>query len=590
MTIQCKECENTTVWNEDAGSLICTSCGSLADPSQSVLTDQLDLSSSSQPSTLRSTFNWHLTGESKQAAWTRNTLSIHAFIKSLASSLSVSGLAPRASTLFDQAMGTGHFRWGTKAKLVAGACLSVALRESKLPESLRDIAILLELDHVKLTRTLASVANALHLSLVPNQPSEYLATLQMHLVSALQVSGEPSDLPPAARAELKCIPIQAAVETARSLSGLLPHFYKQGFIQLPPASAACAILVLCLEAEARTSLSRLGDIATFFATRCHIGKGLVMNHYKLLQDEVAKWIEELEWLRPYTKTGIRAKVSKRLIVARGLKEVISWKDEIWKKKLEDARPVVPKDLSDDQDLNEGLDVQCQIDDFDVKLQIRPFKKRRLNSHLRNATQFLVEPLHTPIPTSMVPFSNDRDLPASGSQVKTDFLPLTSYLLSVPNSVVTSQRLPTRLQILSVARGGEAAILDEELFAPGEFEAIQRSTQERTDLEQIWRSDGTWECMEGDRREEKRHLRRRRDKGTQMESARINREALALFMDNMGLESEKSEFIGLEYAFEDGDEKEDEENPELSAYPGLDGSKVPQPGDEEVVDDWRPLSP
>ncbi|KAK7467056.1 hypothetical protein VKT23_004118 [Stygiomarasmius scandens] len=580
MTAKCKDCENATVWNEDAGSLICTSCGSLADPSQSVLTDQLDLSSSSQPSTLKTSFNWHLAGESKQAAWARNTLSIHGFINSLASSLSMSGLAPRASTLFDQAMRTGQFRWGTKAKLVAGACLSIAIRESKLPDSLRDIAILLQMDHVKLGRTLASVVSGLHLTLASNEPSEYLFMLQTHLVSTLQTPNEPSDLPSAARTELKRISVQTAIETSRSLSELLPRFYGRDFARLPPAPAACAIFILCLEAEARTSLSRLGDIAAFFANRCHIGKGLVMNHYKLVQDEVAKWIEEVEWLRSYTKTGSRAKVSKREIVARGLKEVILWKDEIWVKRLESLRPIAPLDTDDEGDA-ETADDELEngpTDDLEPKPQHRPLKKRRLNPHLRDATQFLVEPFSGPLPVLL-----SADSPASSnSQTKTAHLPLTSYLLSAPTSVITLQHLPTRLQLLSAARGGEAAILDEELFAPGELEAMERSEQETMELERMWRSDGTWEYIEDKKKKGKRHPVRNEKDVFRLGSTKINREALAMFMDN---DYEKSEFLGLEYAFEDSDGKEDGESP----VSGI-NSRSLVVGDEEVVDDWRPLSP
>ncbi len=66
---------------------------------------------------------------------------MHEFIKSIAGRLSFSGSATRAQAVFDQAMSKGGLRWGRKAKLVAGASLAVALRESHKSDSLRDIAV-----------------------------------------------------------------------------------------------------------------------------------------------------------------------------------------------------------------------------------------------------------------------------------------------------------------------------------------------------------------------------------------------------------------------------------------------------------------
>jgi len=47
-----------------------------------------------------------------------------------------------------------------------------------------------------------------------------------------------------------------------------------------------------------------------------------MSRYKLVQDQVASWIEHVPWLDKYTSKGGRAKVSKRTIVARGLKDAV----------------------------------------------------------------------------------------------------------------------------------------------------------------------------------------------------------------------------------------------------------------------------
>ena len=67
--------------------------------------------------------------------------STYTFITSLCNRLSHPGLASRAQTLFSQAMSKGQFRWGRKAKLTAGASVSIAVRESRKSVSLRDISV-----------------------------------------------------------------------------------------------------------------------------------------------------------------------------------------------------------------------------------------------------------------------------------------------------------------------------------------------------------------------------------------------------------------------------------------------------------------
>lgn len=66
---------------------------------------------------------------------------MHDFIRTLAVTLSLPGCTTRAQTIFDQAMAQGRFRWGRKSKMIAGAAVAVASRESNKSVSLRDIAV-----------------------------------------------------------------------------------------------------------------------------------------------------------------------------------------------------------------------------------------------------------------------------------------------------------------------------------------------------------------------------------------------------------------------------------------------------------------
>ena len=84
MSVNCNECGSTTVWDDDVGSAVCTSCGSLTDPSQSVLTsghhnDNYTDSSLWDPSTsttLRSRYNWDLAGQGKESRDRKNMVNI----------------------------------------------------------------------------------------------------------------------------------------------------------------------------------------------------------------------------------------------------------------------------------------------------------------------------------------------------------------------------------------------------------------------------------------------------------------------------------------------------------------------------------
>ncbi|KAA1471296.1 hypothetical protein DENSPDRAFT_837257 [Dentipellis sp. KUC8613] len=152
MAGRCHQCAQPTEWSPDVGSAVCTSCGTLADPSQSVLTSAADFADNTyvrdfldytRPSTLksiRSASGWDLAGQGKEARYERNKLTMHESIRSLAARLAHPGLAPRAQALFDLTMLRASLRWGRAAKLAAGASLAYALREAGKGDLIHDIA------------------------------------------------------------------------------------------------------------------------------------------------------------------------------------------------------------------------------------------------------------------------------------------------------------------------------------------------------------------------------------------------------------------------------------------------------------------
>ncbi|KIK59827.1 hypothetical protein GYMLUDRAFT_168743 [Collybiopsis luxurians FD-317 M1] len=605
---QCSECAGPIVWNEDAASNICTSCGTLTDPCQRVLTntnDQFDSQylNSSTPNILkrfRGGYSWNLAGEGKEVRVRNNTYTMHEFIKSLSRTLSVPGLSPRVCNLFDQAMRTKQFRWGTKAKLVAAACLSIALRESGHPDSIKDIAFLLEQSDISIKRTLSSILAVMNLTLTPTGPAQYLPALQSHLSSILQSPVESSGLAVSLYSELRPLSIRSATETARLFIDILARFAPEvRFTQLSPAAVACAIFILSLEAEKRGSLSHLADISACFAKEFQVAKVTVMQRYEALQEEVAKWTKEVEWLDSYKKSKGHAKVSKRLICARGLKDALNWKHGLWEKRIEAGSKHILH-------IDSESESECRQDSF--KSSLEPSRKRRkMPSAVSNATYFLLDPLNVSSSpkasnsTSGPSFAN----PASSTKRSTDACTMPSYLLSV-SSGSPMYTIPSRLQQLSVARGGAGfdVIEDEDLLADGEWEAIQRTPEEIQQLEQQWRDEGILEFIEKAEKAKKidsAALQKRKKSKTAQDlqtfvtrrspSKRINLEALSNFMDENGEKLEQMperdsfEFLGLEFA----EEKENEYFDEI--YDARDANAMLGADEDEItIDDWRPISP
>ncbi|SJL00259.1 uncharacterized protein ARMOST_03571 [Armillaria ostoyae] len=646
----CSHCGASTVWDDDASSAICTVCGTLVDSSQSVLSSISDYQASWNPSflpnpTLKSLRNpnWQLAGQGKEARDRQNSAAMHEFINSLANILSVPALASRATTLFTQAMAAGNFRWGRKAKLVAGACLSIALRESKRPDFLRDIAFILDQHYAHLTRALSSVLSLLNVSLTSSDPFFHVPNLQSHLSSVIRDEVEAINLPPSLVTVIKPLDQTFVTNTCRSLSDLLARMSPSDPVAVTQIhGTACAIFMLALEAEARATLPSLGELGACLAARYSVGKGLVMNRYKAIQGDIATMMEGVQWLDQYQKKNNgRAKVSKRLLVARGLPDVLSWQDEIWRKKIEDqGRPILHLDCDcDEDDLNDHEIDQANpasphpnsVVPSARELDMRPRKKQKTRHALSEASQFLLDPLSGSLPLSALSVKpsvteyTHRNLQRKNeSQGLHTYLPLTSYILAAPLTALQSSRKPTRLQLLSVARGGASTseVDDDELFEEGELEGLMRTEEEIQDLIEIWEreklmdvdSDQEWRAQKTKNKAKIRYTggneNKENDHETLVGSKRVNTDALARFMaddyDDMRDDSSQDvvNVLGLGYS-DDEDEDEDGQDNSINgtvmqnAYSALGYKRKPSPdtgqqpsggGEVIILQGWRPPSP
>lgn len=574
---------------------------------------------------------------------------MHTLIASVLSKLSNGGLAPRAQSLFEQVMKRGQLRWGRKAKLAAGASIVVALREAHRSDSIRDIAVspiltsdfpipvlnsahmhqyLLEEPPLAISRSFSSVVRILQLQLALADPSSHLSVLQEHLHTLIlkPSSGSSSSLPvQLSSALLPLMPkFPGILHTATMLSSLVTRI--GSLTNLPTPPTACAIFILAIEGELSTSLPNVGVMAQCLGSRMGVSKKVVMERYKITYDAIEEWMREVPWLEAHGCRGSKkggSKVAKRVIVARGLKDVVQFQDEIWHKKLAGVeKPVLTPDADDGMkgvDKEEGdliLEVDCPGGALDSPIQpdsredvctLRtPQVPKRQTPYQRSivkVSQFLLQPLLGSPSTA----SRSRD----GTPSDEDEL---IHLLTADVSALTHTffQPPSRLQKLVVSRaGGEEGIPDEELFEHGELEGFLRTDDEVQALKATfdWAGSHTGKQLASDSSIKKRKRQQSHPEDDTSTSPsvkrtkRVNLDILASLLDPMNnlyeddaqdehcvsvdtMPSVETSEIGSVYRDDDDDDDDNDEGNNGDEEFGLCGIGE----DGEVVEEWRPLSP
>lgn len=428
---------------------------------------------------------------------------MHDFIRSIASRLSNPGVSPRAANIFNQAMSLGRYRWGRKARLTAGASIVIGLRESRKPDSIQDIAYLIDEVPSSVSRAFKKVTVLLQLTLPSEGATVHLPSLRTHLHSLLHPEAPPSPLPSALNKQISTLPLHLVMCTASSICDLLGRL-TSAFDNAATAPIACAILILSLEAEARNSLTSLTEFARLLAARFGLAEGTVLRRYNEIYDLIEEWIQEVPWLdQVETKGNGRRKVPKRVVVARGIKDVLQFQEEIWRKKVEAHGKVqLELDLDDEEDRSDDETLSTTTgssssaskrgseapDDTRVD---RP-RKRRKTKHrdLDDASSFLLRPLNSSLPAVADPSGpppsalavTSTSLALAQRPTTPQPLPLMSYLLTASPSAVSLNHKPSRLQLLVAERAhGVDDIDDCELFADGELDGFMRSDAEVADL-------------------------------------------------------------------------------------------------------------
>lgn len=547
-----------------------------------------------------------------------------AFIASVLVRLNHPGLSPRAHAIFTHAMTTGGYRWGRKANLIAGASIAIALRESNKSDSLRDIAFFLDDSHLSLSRAFQSVVSLLNFSLTPTDPSAHLPTLQTHLLTLIHSDSTPS-LPADLRTTLSSLSLPAAVHTATSIAGIITaHEPTLAITRLPTPPTACALLILGLEAETRTSLPHVSDLARVLAARFGLAGGVVSSRYKSLYDTIEEWIREVPWLDQVTQSKFRSarpKLSKRTLVAKGIKDIIRAKEEIWKKHMQAQHKI---SLVFEPDLGENAsgaaslhheggtndDLQCTGgSSSSLPVAVRANRRKTTHGSLYEAYRLLLNPL-SPLARTGLITSASHDLGVDVS--------LGTDLLTRPSAAEEENQRqgvpPTRLQLLAVSRGGTSPsdIADDELFEPGELEGLLRNDAEREALVPLMELN--WGSLAQDHAQDSHFAEGivpKRNKNKQPGQTESRRGAKRVNMDVLGRilrrgtetsQSDTDSDLSLDEAdgyacpsdlFGEGTSLLTPIRPRSGRGPSPTGEKRQQKdvdSPSEIIEGWRPLSP
>lgn len=513
------------------------------------------------------------------------------FINSVLTKLKNPGLSPRAETIFTQAMTNGRYRWGRKAKLVAGASMAIALREAHKSDSLRDIAFFLDDSPLSLSRAFVAVVSLLHFDLNPSDPVVHLPILQDHLHSLLHPETPTSHLPRDLVAILTPLSSHAVLRTATSLSAIITRQASAiPILQSPTPPIACAMLILALEAETRTPLPHLSELASALASRFGFARGVVTLRYKACYDLIEEWIREVPWLDQFVYKGkgrgtsTRSKVPKRSIVAKGINDVIQFQEEIWNKKMNalgKASVIIDADPADENSEDEKL-LSFISEPFESRHH-QHHKKRRTNPMVEGAYRFLLDPLSTKCHSLSGSIASDdsgaSEIPSDTSSLdlSAPTAPLATHLLG--DLSYNSSRPSSRLQLLALVRGGGTSehICDDELFAEGELEELLRTKEEQEALRPLFTLQ--WEEEVGTATDHRCQTLIPESGSTEVSrgSGRVNMEALARILSGEG--NINGEVIS-EYNSETGSEPP---APTTSTH-------VHPEDDAEQVSAWRPLSP
>lgn len=394
-----------------------------------------------------------------------------------------------------------------------------------------------------LTKMFMKAKSALDIHVAANDPCLYFPTLLDGITESLDLYDEAREqkraFTPALKAFLSSVTVLRVSHLATSLSAL-PREVALHQNRAYPAVAA-AIIVLAFEGEAAKAMPDHSDLIAMLAGRVGFGKKTIEERYRELSKLVEDWRGHLPWLTPSCSSGVEAKgkrkrsqgVAMREANARYLKDVVTFQTQLKLKALEDIDQIEDTSSSDDNDeafdalddlrssrpssTTEDLGDSGHSSVANLHNGSRASKRRRVSSAPPSPSSLesaitrqegyhsnagrpdaYVRRMKRPGTTkkqqmrdtlsNLFAFGEGEDhpslltIPQWSTNAEDDNTRLGRAMLHAPS--VADELAPplSRLGTLALSRGGEGYIEDEELFEPGEFEALIRDESERLRLE------------------------------------------------------------------------------------------------------------
>lgn len=314
---------------------------------------------------------------------------------------------------------------------------------------------------MSLSRAYARVLKLLDLSFVPSDPVLFFPTIANELSSLSE-----SDLPVGLINAVAATSVPATLPLAVALTALLSSL---GLLSaIPPPAAACAIMILALEGERGEKLPAYQSLASELAKRVSAGRTTVNECYKDWYLALHGLLDKLPWHQPLPikvkGKNQKGRVDERDAVARSLIDIIKYQEQL--QRPEHGVPNALQLVVEDDDDEDGHASEPET------VHLLPTKARQSTSTFQKASDAFVAPLQ--------------------SNPTTHLTDVQAYLLSCSDTDFERQpkarSAPTRLQLLSVSRGGEENVADDELFEAGELDAVLRTEEERALFQRVVAED------------------------------------------------------------------------------------------------------
>ncbi|EJD52899.1 hypothetical protein AURDEDRAFT_157454 [Auricularia subglabra TFB-10046 SS5] len=471
----CKACGAPLGEPDDGDDVVCTACGVMADGAHFHLrSDAFDAgyqaSGSSQAGFRVRSYRdpaRALPGDSQASErHAANTAASHAFIHALASHVSATARAERATGVFDDLMRSGRYRWGRSAQLLACAALAVSLREANRPQSLAYIAHVANVSPKSLSRTFSRIQPLLRVKIAPSEPLHYLPALHKHTDDLLRA--DDGELIPRKMREALRPHTQSALRLASSLAAL----------SFPPGAAnttAISIYILALEGALRAKLSHYRQLADQLRLLVNAGQQATYARYIQLYEYLYGRLALVPWLKqapPAPARKQRTKVDPRDIVARALHDLVKFDPSIPKSAPGLVLEVVPdSDAEDDPDSDDDNPPACPHPQKRTAEECPappPAKRPKL------ASQEVAVCSSTVIPR------RESHKARWGVRLKEKAESSRPFYMTCTEDALdgTTTKPLGRLALLVLQRGGADDVADEDLFDEGELEGLLRTPDER----------------------------------------------------------------------------------------------------------------